>query len=90
MGRQPFPIAGSLDDALIAGVGQSVQGTVAQNGLVEEAEASPEFPRELLRARVSLPTGKKHSVWNAETTSSRFRRRKSFRPDWTGTKPPCA
>ena len=55
MGRQPFPIAGSLDDALIAGVGQAVQGAVAQNGLVEEAEASPEFLRELLRARVSLP-----------------------------------
>ena len=38
MGRQLFPVAGALDDDLVAGVGQAVQGSVAQNGVVEEAE----------------------------------------------------
>ena len=38
MGREPFPITGSLDDKLVAGVGESVQGDVAKDGVVEEAE----------------------------------------------------
>ena len=38
MGRQPFPVALAFDDDLIAGVGQPIQGAVAQNGVFEEAE----------------------------------------------------
>ena len=38
MGREFFPVAVSLDDDLVAGVGQAVQGAVAQDGIVEEAE----------------------------------------------------
>ena len=38
MGREPFTIAGSLNDELVAGVGQSVQGTVAEDGVVEQGE----------------------------------------------------
>ena len=38
MRREPFTIAGTLDDNLIAGVGQPVQGAVSQDGIVEEAE----------------------------------------------------
>ena len=37
--RRPFPVGLSLDDALIAGIGQPVQSTVAGNGVVKEAEA---------------------------------------------------
>ena len=36
MRGQPFPVAGALDDDLVAGVGQPVQGAVAQDGVVEE------------------------------------------------------
>ena len=36
MGRKTFPIAGSLDDNLVAGVGQPVQGTVVQDGVTKE------------------------------------------------------
>ena len=36
MGREPFPIAGSLDDELVAGVGESVQRAVAKDGVVEQ------------------------------------------------------
>ena len=35
---QSFPVARSLDDYLVAGVGQLVQGAVAQDGIVEEAQ----------------------------------------------------
>ena len=38
MWRQPLPVTGAFDDDLVAGVGQAVQGTVAQDGIVEEAE----------------------------------------------------
>ena len=38
MGRELFPVAGPLDDDLVAGVGQPVQGAVAQDGVIEEAE----------------------------------------------------
>ena len=38
MWRQPFPVSGALDDDLVAGVGQAVQGAVAEDGVVEETE----------------------------------------------------
>ena len=38
MWGQPFPVAGALDDDLVAGVGQAVQGAIAEDGIVEEAE----------------------------------------------------
>ena len=38
MGREPFAIAGSLDDDLVASVGQPVEGAVAEDGVVEETE----------------------------------------------------
>ena len=38
MWGQPFPVAGALDDDLVAGVGQAVQGAVAEDGIIEEAE----------------------------------------------------
>jgi len=38
VGRQALPVALALDDDLVAGVGQAVQGAVAENGVVEEAE----------------------------------------------------
>ena len=38
MGGKPFSIAGSLDDNLVAGVGQPVEGAVAEDGVVEQAE----------------------------------------------------
>ena len=38
MWRQSFPVAGALDDDLVAGVGQAVQGAVAEDGIVEETE----------------------------------------------------
>ena len=38
MWGQSFPVAGALDDDQVAGVGQSVQSTVAEDGIVEEAE----------------------------------------------------
>ncbi len=36
--RQPFPVAGALDDDLVAGVGQAVESAVAEDRIVEEAE----------------------------------------------------
>ena len=36
--RKPFPVAGALNDDLVAGVGQAVQGAVAQDGIVEETQ----------------------------------------------------
>ena len=36
MGREPFPIAGTVDDELVAGVGESVQGTVAEFRVIED------------------------------------------------------
>ena len=38
MWRLAFPVAGVLDYDLVAGVGQLVQGAVAQDGVLEEAE----------------------------------------------------
>ena len=38
MGRQLLSVAGPLNDDLIAGIGQPVQGAVAQDGVVKEAE----------------------------------------------------
>ena len=38
MWRESLAIAGSLVDDLVAGVGQAVQGTVAEDSIVEQAE----------------------------------------------------
>ena len=38
MGREPFPVAGSLYHYLVAGVGQPVESAVAQDWVVEETE----------------------------------------------------
>ena len=38
MWRLSFPVAGAFDDDLVAGVGQAVEGTVAEDGVVEEAQ----------------------------------------------------
>ena len=38
MGGQFLSVAGPLDDDLVAGVGQPVQGAVAEDGVIEEAE----------------------------------------------------
>ena len=38
MWRQAFAVAGAFDDDLVAGVGQAVEGTVAEDGIVEETE----------------------------------------------------
>ena len=38
MRGEPLPVAGSFDDDLVGGVGEAVQGAVAQDGIVEEAE----------------------------------------------------
>ena len=38
MGRELLPIAVSLDNDLVAGVGQPVQGDVAEDEVVEETE----------------------------------------------------
>ena len=34
----PLAVAGALNDDLVAGVGQAVQGAIAQDGIIEEAE----------------------------------------------------
>ena len=38
MGRKPFSVTGTLDDNLMAGIGQTVEDAVAQDGVIEEAE----------------------------------------------------
>ena len=38
MRQQLLSVAGPLDDDLVTGVGQAVQGAVAQSGIIEEAE----------------------------------------------------
>ena len=38
MGRKLLAVAGTLDDDLVAGVGQPVKGAVAVNGFVKETE----------------------------------------------------
>ena len=38
MGRQFLPVAGPLDDDLVAGVGQAIERTVSQDWVFEEAE----------------------------------------------------
>ena len=35
---QPFPVAGALDDDLVAGVGEAVQGAVAEDGVLKDAQ----------------------------------------------------
>ena len=36
---EPFPVAAALDDDLVAGIGQAVQGTIAEDGVIEEFQA---------------------------------------------------
>ena len=36
--REALAIAGALDDDLVAGIGQEIEGAVAQDGVVEEAQ----------------------------------------------------
>ena len=36
MGRQPLSVTVAFDHNLVAGVGQPVPGTVAQNGIIEQ------------------------------------------------------
>ena len=38
MRGEPLSVAGAFDDDLVAGVGESVEGAVAEDGIVEEAE----------------------------------------------------
>ena len=38
MWRESLPVARALDDDLVAGIGEAVQGAVAQDGIIEEAE----------------------------------------------------
>ena len=38
VGRQLFPVAGTLNDDLVAGVGQPVQCTVDPDGVVKDAD----------------------------------------------------
>ena len=38
MGGESLPIAASLDDDLVSGIGEAVQGAVAQDGIVEETK----------------------------------------------------
>ena len=38
MGRKPFHVARALDDYLVVGVGQPVEGAFAEDGVVEESE----------------------------------------------------
>ena len=38
MGRKPFSVAGTFYDNLIAGIGQPVEGAVAQDGVIEQAK----------------------------------------------------
>ena len=38
MGRELLPVAGTLYDNLEVGVGQPIEGAVAEDGVVEEAE----------------------------------------------------
>ena len=44
MGRQPLPVALALDDDLVAGVGEPVEGAVAEDGVVEETEPLVDSP----------------------------------------------
>ena len=44
VGRQFLPVAGPVDDDLVAGVGQPVQRAVTQDRIVEEAEPSVHRP----------------------------------------------
>ena len=38
MWGEPLPVAGALDDDLVAGIGQAVQGAVAQDGVVKQSQ----------------------------------------------------
>ena len=38
MRRQPFPVAAAFNDDLIAGVGQAIEGAVAQYGILEQSQ----------------------------------------------------
>ena len=44
VGRQPLPVALALDDDLVAGVGEPVEGAVAEDGVVEESEPLVDSP----------------------------------------------
>ncbi len=44
MGRQALPVALALDDDLVAGVGEPVEGAVAEDGVVEEPEPLVDSP----------------------------------------------
>ena len=38
MRGEPFAVAGALDDDLVAGVGQVIEGAAAENGVLEQAQ----------------------------------------------------
>ena len=38
MRGEPFPVAAALDDDLVAGVGQAVEGAVTEDGVLEESQ----------------------------------------------------
>ena len=38
MGREPLAVAVAFDNDLVAGVGEAVEGAVAEDGILEEAE----------------------------------------------------
>ena len=44
MWGQPLPVAGTLDDDLVAGVGQAVKSAVAEDAIFEEAEPFVDGP----------------------------------------------
>ena len=44
MWRQALSVAVAFDDDLVAGVGEPVEGTVAQDGIVEESEPLVDRP----------------------------------------------
>ena len=38
MRRLAFPVAAALDDDLVAGIGQPIEGTVAEYGILKESQ----------------------------------------------------
>ena len=38
MGREPLSVAGALNDYLVAGISQAVQGAVAQDGVIKQSQ----------------------------------------------------
>ena len=57
MRGKSFPVAGALDDYLVAGVGQTVEGAVPQDGVVEEVSARYE------RGSIILTSNKGFGEW---------------------------